>query len=99
MTTTDARPLVMHLLYRLDTGGLENGVINLVNHMPEAAYRHCIVSLTEATDFQRRIGRPGVEVIAQAWPGGLCRAITSTPGRPMRRWKSVASVRDTMQCR
>ena len=65
-----ARPLVMHLLYRLDTGGLENGVINLVNHMPESAYRHCIVSLTEATDFQRRIRRPGVEVIALHKPPG-----------------------------
>lgn len=63
-------PLVMHVLYRLDTGGLENGVVNLINHMPEQAYRHCIVSLTEATAFQQRIRRPDVEVIALHKPPG-----------------------------
>jgi hypothetical protein len=31
---TDARPLVVHVVYRFDTGGLENGVVNLINHMP-----------------------------------------------------------------
>ena len=40
-------PLVVHLLYRFDTGGLENGVINLINHMPQGAYRHMVVALTQ----------------------------------------------------
>ena len=42
----DRRPLVVHLVYRFDTGGLENGVVNLINHMPAAAYRHAVVALT-----------------------------------------------------
>jgi len=31
----DARPLVLHLVYRFDTGGLENGVVNLINRMTD----------------------------------------------------------------
>ena len=43
----DRRPLVLHVMYRFDTGGLENGVVNLINHMPRSAYRHMVVALTE----------------------------------------------------
>ena len=41
----DTRPLVMHLVYRFDTGGLENGVVNLINH--GRRYRHAVVAMTE----------------------------------------------------
>jgi sugar transferase (PEP-CTERM/EpsH1 system associated) len=60
----DQRPLVLHIVYRFDVGGLENGVVNLINHMPAGAFRHAVVALTEATDFARRIERDDVEVIA-----------------------------------
>lgn len=60
----DQRPLVAHIMYRFDVGGLENGVVNLINHMPREAYRHVIVSLTEITDFRKRIQRDDVEFIA-----------------------------------
>jgi sugar transferase (PEP-CTERM/EpsH1 system associated) len=61
---SDNRPLVMHVMYRFDTGGLENGIVNLINHMPASAYRHAIVALTDVTDFRRRIQRDDVEFIA-----------------------------------
>ena len=32
--SNDPRPLVAHVMYRFDTGGLENGIVNLINHMP-----------------------------------------------------------------
>lgn len=35
----------MHIVYRFDTGGLENGVVNLINRLPEKDYRHTIVGL------------------------------------------------------
>ena len=35
--TTTRRPLVAHVLYRFDVGGLENGVVNLINQLPAAA--------------------------------------------------------------
>src|SRR5262245_50924386 len=40
-------PLVVHLVYRFAIGGLENGLVNLINHMPPDRYRHTIVALTE----------------------------------------------------
>ena len=60
----DDRPLVMHVVYRFDTGGLENGIVNLINHMPASAYRHAIVALTEVTDFRKRIRNDEVEFIS-----------------------------------
>ncbi len=66
----DSRPLVVHVMYRFDTGGLENGIVNLINHMPADAYRHAIVALTEVTDFRKRIKRDDVQFIALNKPPG-----------------------------
>jgi sugar transferase (PEP-CTERM/EpsH1 system associated) len=56
----DKRPLVLHVVHRFDTGGLENGLVNLINHMPESAYRHGVLALTEITDFRHRVKRADV---------------------------------------
>ncbi len=65
------RPLVVHVVYRFDTGGLENGVVNLINHMPAGAYRHAVVALTEvAPAFARRIRRDDVEFVSLHKPPG-----------------------------
>jgi sugar transferase (PEP-CTERM/EpsH1 system associated) len=69
-TPADARPLVLHVVYRFDTGGLENGVVNLINHMPGTAYRHAVLALTEITDFRERVRRRDVEFIALQKPPG-----------------------------
>ena len=66
----DTRPLVLHVMYRFDTGGLENGVVNLINHMPADAYRHAVLALTEVTDFKQRIQRADVEFISLRKPPG-----------------------------
>lgn len=66
----DNRPLIAHVVYRFDTGGLENGVVNLINHMPADAYRHAVIALTEVTDFRHRIRRDDVEFIALDKPPG-----------------------------
>jgi sugar transferase (PEP-CTERM/EpsH1 system associated) len=60
----DDRPLIAHIVYRFDTGGLENGVVNLINNMPVNDYRHVIISLTDITDFKKRIFRDDVEFYA-----------------------------------
>ena len=66
-----APPLILHLVYRFDTGGLENGVVNLINHMPSSAYRHVVVALTEVVPgFARRIKRDDVKFIALHKPPG-----------------------------
>ncbi|HRD48149.1 MAG TPA: TIGR03088 family PEP-CTERM/XrtA system glycosyltransferase [Candidatus Contendobacter sp.] len=54
-----------HIIHRLDYGGLENGLVNLINHMPLERYRHAIICLTDFNpEFRRRIQLPGVEVCA-----------------------------------
>lgn len=66
----DPRPLVVHVVHRFDTGGLENGVVNLINYMPAETYRHAIVALTEITAFRDRIRHGDVKYIALHKPPG-----------------------------
>ena len=57
------RPLtICHIILRLDFGGLENGLVMLINHLPAEHYRHVIVCLEGATDFRRRIRRSDVTI-------------------------------------
>jgi sugar transferase (PEP-CTERM/EpsH1 system associated) len=74
----------MHVLHRLDTGGLENGVVNLINHMPHDSYRHMVLALTEVTDFRSRIQRDDVECIALHKPPGHGVRLYSRVSRLMR---------------
>src|SRR5262245_57130150 len=60
----DRRPLIAHILFRLDYGGLENGVVNVVNGLPENAFRHAIIAMTEACEFRNRIRRSDITVHA-----------------------------------
>lgn len=58
-------PLILHVLHRFDVGGLENGVVNLVNRMAAARWNHAILALTDVSEsFARRIEREGVRLIA-----------------------------------
>jgi sugar transferase (PEP-CTERM/EpsH1 system associated) len=59
----DDRPLVAHIIYALSTGGLENGLVNIINRCPPERYRHVIICLTTADEFAQRISAPGVQVI------------------------------------
>ena len=63
-------PLVAHIIYALGTGGLENGLINIINRTPPDRYRHVIICLTNADDFANRITLPGVQVIQLHKPAG-----------------------------
>jgi sugar transferase (PEP-CTERM/EpsH1 system associated) len=55
-------PLIAHVLFRLGTGGLENGLVNLINNLPSDKYRHAIICMTDYTDFRDRLQRSDVEV-------------------------------------
>ncbi len=56
-------PLIAHVIYRLGTGGLENGLVNLINNMPPEKYRHMIICLKGSTSFRNRLQRQGVDII------------------------------------
>lgn len=69
MVGSDLRPLVAHVVYRFDVGGLENGVVNLINRMTR--YRHAVIALTEAVpEFCRRIERDDVAFVSLGQPPG-----------------------------
>lgn len=55
-------PLIAHIIYRLGIGGLENGLVNLINQLPPDAYRHSIVCLKDSTDFKERLTRNDVAI-------------------------------------
>ncbi len=80
-----APPLVAHVVYRFAVGGLENGLVNLINHAPAGDYRHAIVSLTDVSEFAGRIRAPGVEIIALGKPPGHALALYPTLHRLFRR--------------
>jgi sugar transferase (PEP-CTERM/EpsH1 system associated) len=56
-------PLIVHLTYALDFGGMENLMVERINRMPAERYRHAVVCLTRANpEFVKRISKPGVTV-------------------------------------
>ena len=57
-------PLIVHVIHHLGVGGLENGLVNLINHIPPQRYRHAIVCLKGYSDFRQRIIRDNVEIVA-----------------------------------
>lgn len=60
----DKPPLILHVIHHLYMGGMENGLVNLINNMPVANYRHAIACIEDYSDFRDRITRADVEVIA-----------------------------------
>lgn len=64
MNQADTQPLVAHVIHQLATGGLENGLVNLINQMPASAFRHVIICIEDFSGFRARIIRDDVEVIA-----------------------------------
>lgn len=60
----ESRPLVCHIVFRFDYGGLENGIVNLINGLATEDYRHAVIALTEASEFGQRITRRDVAIHA-----------------------------------
>ncbi len=89
-TQREAPPLIVHVIYRLAVGGLENGLVNLINGMAPERYRHAIISLTDITDFQQRLQRSDVE----------CYALHKRPGNDVRMlwrlWRLFRQLRPTV---
>ena len=95
-------PLVAHVVYRLDIGGLENGLVNLINNMAKDRYRHAIVCLTNYTNFRERIHRENVPVV------GLDKQPGKDLGMYFRLWRALRRLRPdiihtrnvgTLECR
>lgn len=61
---------IVHIVHRFDTGGMENGMVNLFNTLPPERYRHSVVALTDFSDFRRRITAQEVGFHALRRPPG-----------------------------
>ena len=71
MMGEDRQPLIAHVVYRFDIGGLENGVVNLINRLPESSWRHAVVALTEVSPaFATRVQRQDVQYLSLRKPPG-----------------------------
>lgn len=80
-------PLIAHIILRLHIGGLENGLVNLINHMPRDRYRHAVICLSEYTDFRDRIQDGNVPVFA------LNKLDGKDPGMYARLWRLLRQLR------
>jgi sugar transferase (PEP-CTERM/EpsH1 system associated) len=57
--------LIVHVVHRFAVGGLENGIVNLLNQLPADKWRHLVVSLTEIDKgFVKRVTRDDVNYLA-----------------------------------
>lgn len=55
---------IVHVIHHLVIGGMENGVVNLINRLPMERFKHAVVCIEDFSDFRDRIRRPDVEVYA-----------------------------------
>ena len=63
-------PLVAHLVYRFECGGLQTLLAECINRMPAQHYRHTVICLTGHTVETDRVRRPDVEFHALNKPPG-----------------------------
>jgi sugar transferase (PEP-CTERM/EpsH1 system associated) len=75
---------IVHLLLSFDTGGLQNGVVNLINHSDPLRLRHSVLSLTPALGMRERIQRD--DVLVEAVDLGDSGRI----GRRLGAWRCIA---------
>ncbi len=60
-----APALIAHIVFSFDIGGLENGVVNLINHSNSRQFRHVIICLTQYNqDFFNKITHTDVQIFA-----------------------------------
>jgi sugar transferase (PEP-CTERM/EpsH1 system associated) len=62
---SDAEPplLVVHLVEALASAQTENGLLSLIGHLPAERYRHVIVCLHDAGEYQAGLREHGVDIV------------------------------------
>lgn len=68
--TRHETPLIAHIVHHFRVGGMENGMVNLINHLPKERFRHVVICLDDYTDFRERIERSDVDFYSLAKPAG-----------------------------
>lgn len=61
ITSAESHKHIAHVVWHFSTGGLENGLVNLINHLPAQHYQHSIITLTGYDPvFAKRITQANV---------------------------------------
>jgi len=68
--TSRAPIRVLHVLLSLEPGGLENGVVNVINRLDRDRFVSSVCCLKHAGEFARRIEDPRVAIHELHWRGG-----------------------------
>jgi sugar transferase (PEP-CTERM/EpsH1 system associated) len=69
--SADRTPIrVLHVLLSLEPGGLENGVVNVINRLDRTRFESSVCCLKRAGEFARRIDDPRVVIHEMDWRGG-----------------------------
>lgn len=80
------KPLIAHVLYRLDTGGMERVLVTVINRT-RSRYRHAVICLDRVTAYRDRIADPAVP----------CLALHKKPGKDwgcyFRLWKALRKLK------
>ena len=72
MVGLNSKPIhIVHVVYSFATGGLENGVVNIINNLPEKLYQHSIICVTGHDElFFSRIKTTNVKIYDLGKPQG-----------------------------
>lgn len=76
-----------HVVFDFQYGGLENGVVNLVNKLPKDRYQHTIIALQEIGEISARVKDNNVEFIG----------IRKKPGKDLPAYVRVYQALKTIQ--
>jgi sugar transferase (PEP-CTERM/EpsH1 system associated) len=73
VSNASSPPLIAHVVYAFDVGGLENGLVNLINWLPASHWRHAVIAVTQvAPAMKARVRRPDVVYVSlDKGPGHL----------------------------
>lgn len=64
-------PLIVHVIYRFDVGGLETLLAECIRRMPRHRYRHAIVCTSGYSAFVEQIAGTGTPIFSLDKPAGL----------------------------
>jgi sugar transferase (PEP-CTERM/EpsH1 system associated) len=88
MSASMNRPLhIAHVLLSLQPGGLENGVVNVVNGLDPAQFRSSLCCLQQAGEFATRIRDRSVRIEAMGLKPGNDLRLPFRLARLFRQWK------------
>jgi len=89
MSASSARsvPMVAHVIQHLIIGGLENGLVNIINRTPPERMRHAVICLSHFSDFRERVRNPAVPIVSLGKRQG------KDPANLLKLWRTLRALR------